>query len=161
MTLALGGAGEIYSVDSSALIHAWSRAYPPKHFPPFWARIDDLITAERFFASIEVLNELKRKDDDLFKWCKKRSQIFLPIDDTIQNHVAEIMGKYPRLVDTVTGRSGGDPFVIGLARMQTPTWIVLSQEHDGKVRIPDVCKSEKIQCINLLDLIVKEDWVFR
>lgn len=31
----------IYSVDSSALIHAWRRAYPPKHFRGFWNAVDD------------------------------------------------------------------------------------------------------------------------
>ena len=151
----------VYSVDSSALIHAWRRAYPPENFPPFWDRLDGLIAAKRLYSSIEVLNELKRKDDDLHDWCKKRSGLFLPIDDTLQDHVIEIMGTYPRLGDTVTGRSGADPFVIGLARKHDPEWVVVSEENPGKQRIPDVCKAENIRCIRLLQLIKEEGWVFK
>ncbi len=151
----------VYSVDSSALIHAWRRAYPPKNFPPFWSRLDDLIEEERLYSSLEVLNEIKRKDDDLYEWCKRRYGIFLPIDETLQDHVIEIMGTYPRLVDTVTGRSGADPFVIGLARMHDPEWIVLSEENPGKQRIPDVCKAENIRCIRFLQMIQEEEWVFK
>lgn len=150
----------IYSVDSSALIHAWRRAYPPANFPRFWSRLDDLIKENRFLSSIEVLKELKRKDDDLFKWCKHRSGMFLPITDDLQDQVIEIMGTYPRLVDTVTGRSGADPFVIGLARMCQPDWKVLSEEHPGKQRIPDVCMGEDIHCIKLVELIQNEGWIF-
>lgn len=150
----------IYSVDSSALIHAWRRAYPPANFPQFWSRLDDLIKENRFLSSIEVLKELKRKDDDLFKWCKHRSEMFLSITDDLQDQVIEIMGTYPRLVDTVTGRSGADPFVIGLARMFQPDWKVLSEEHPGKQRIPDVCKAEDIHCIKLVELIQNEGWIF-
>lgn len=150
----------VYSVDSSALIHAWRRAYPPNNFPPFWTRLDNLIEEKRLYSSIEVLNEIKRKDDDLYEWCKRRSGIFLPIDETLQDHVIEIMGTYPRLVDTVTGRSGADPFIIGLAQMHDPEWLVLSEENPGKQRMPDVCKAESIRCIRLLQMIQEEGWVF-
>ena len=106
----------IYSLDSSCLIHAWRRAYPIRNFPPFWDRLDELIEAKRLFSSTEVLREIKRKDDELYEWCKPRAELFLPIDDGVQDHVIEIMSIYPRLVDTIKGRSGADPFVIGLAR---------------------------------------------
>lgn len=56
----------VYSVDSSALIHAWNRAYRPKNFPTFWKLIDDLIDEEGLKCSMEVLEELKKKDDDLY-----------------------------------------------------------------------------------------------
>jgi len=101
----------VYSVDSSALIHGWRRAYRPKNFGFVWKQFDVLIEAGRLRASIEVYNELEKKDDELFKWCKERKEkLFTEIDDEIQNHVARIMAAYPRLVDTVKGRSGADPF---------------------------------------------------
>lgn len=154
----------IYSLDSSCLIHAWRRAYPIRNFPPFWERLDELIEAERLFSSTEVLKEIKRKDDELYEWCKPRAHLFLPIDDDIQDHVIEIMGAYPRLVDTIKGRSGADPFVIGLARMNGQPWHVLSEENPGKQtspKIPDVCHAEGIRCLRLVELIHEEDWIFR
>jgi len=154
----------IYSIDSSALIHAWRRAYPPKNFPPFWRRLEELISTDRLFSSVEVLRELKKKDDELHGWCKTHSEVFLSIDDELQDHVIEIMGTYPRLVDTAKGRSAADPFVIGLARMNDPEWTVLSEENPGRLnspKIPDVCKAEGIRCLRLVELIQEENWVFR
>ncbi len=99
-----------------------------------------------------------------YVWCKHRSELFLPIDDDIQNHVIDIMGSYPKLVDTTKGRSGADPFVIALARMNGSPWTVLSEENPGKQsspKIPDICNAEGIRCIRLVELIQEEDWIFR
>ena len=70
------------------------------------------------------------------------------------------MASYPRLVDTVKGRSGADPFVIALAATTNPHMVVVTEEQIGKTRIPDVCAAEKIQCCGLADLIEREDWKF-
>jgi Domain of unknown function (DUF4411) len=51
----------VYSVDSSALIHGWRRAYRPKNFASVWARFDVLIDEGRLRSSIEVYNELEKK----------------------------------------------------------------------------------------------------
>ncbi len=97
----------IYSADSSALIHGWRRIYRPKNFGFVWDRLGVLIEEGRFKASIEVYNDLEKKDDELLKWCKDRKdKLVVDIDETIQAHVARIMKAYPRLVDTVKGRSG-------------------------------------------------------
>jgi hypothetical protein len=149
----------IYSADSSALIHGWRRIYRPKNFGFVWAQLGALINEDRFKASVEVF---KKKDDELFEWCKERKdKLVVDIDDNIQAHVARIMNAYPRLVDTVKGRSGSDPFVIALAASTIPTMTVVTEEFAGKVRIPDVCNAEKIDNCGLADLIEREDWSFR
>ena len=151
----------IYSVDSSALIHGWRRVYRPKNFGFVWERLDTLITEGRLQSSIEVYGELEKKDDELFKWCKDRKeQMFVEIDDAVQKEVARIMKAYPRLVDTVKGRSGADPFVIALASVTKPKMVVVTEEHPGKTKIPDVCNAEKIDHCGLADLIEREDWKF-
>ena len=149
----------IYSIDSSALIHAWRRVYRPKNFGFVWNGFDSLIEESRLRSSIEVYSELEKKDDELFKWCKERKGgLFVAIDGGIQAHVARILKDYPRLVDTVKGRSGADPFVIALAATVNPMMTVVTEEQPGKTKIPDVCKSEKIDCIGLADLIERENW---
>jgi hypothetical protein len=153
-----------YSIDTSSLIHAWRRSYPPSHFPLFWEKLDQLVKEQRLDSSLEVLRELKKNDHDVHAWCAKRPHLFLPIDGELQDHVRDIMRKHPRLVDTSTGRSAADPFVIGVARTRNPLLTVVSEENNGKVsspRIPDVCRSEGIKCIRLVGLIQEENWVFR
>lgn len=152
----------VYSVDTSALIHGWRRIYRPRNFCFVWDRLRVLIEENRFKASIEVYNDLKKKDDELFEWCKEhRDKLVIDIDDDIQAHVSRIMRAYPRLVDTVKGRSVSDPFVIALAASTNPMMTVVTEEYSGKVRIPDVCNAEKIDYCGLADLIEREDWDFK
>ncbi|MCP5410129.1 MAG: DUF4411 family protein [Chromatiaceae bacterium] len=152
-----------YSIDTSALLHGWVRAYPPSIFPALWDRLEELISNGQLIASKEVLNELKRKDDDLFEWCSNREEMFVEIDDNIQVHMAHIMGKYQKLVDTSKGKSGADPFVIALAMTHNPPFAVVSEEKGGSAKnpkIPYVCREEDILCITLLQLIQKQGWKF-
>lgn len=157
-------AATVYSIDTSCLVHGWHRAYPPKRFPGLWARIDELIDAGRLVASIEVFSEIEKKDDELCAWAKDRkAALFRDIDDDVQEAVVHVMATYPKLVDTAKGRSGGDPFVIALALAVDPVLTVLTQELGGtldKPKIPFVCQSEGVPCMNLLALIEAEDWIF-
>lgn len=154
----------LFSFDSSAFIHAWHRAYRPKNFPSFWTALEEAIVAGEIVASTEVLSELERKDDDIHKWCKRlAAAVSVEVDDEQQAHMQHIMGTYPRLVDTVKGRSGADPFVIAVARMRYGKIIVVSEEDFGKKdspRIPDVCRAEKILCYKLADFIEARGWSF-
>lgn len=89
--------------------------------------------------------------------------MFIDIEgDALQEKMAEVLGKYPRLVDTRKNRSAADPFVIGLSALYDPPLIVVTQEGPTnkieKPHIPDVCAAEGLDCINVLDLIVREDW---
>ena len=123
----------LFSFDSSSLIHAWNRAYRPKNFPSFWEHLEEAVTSGVVVASTEVLSELSRKDDAVHSWCKHlASSLCVDVDDAQQEHMRHIMGTYPRLVDTVKGRSGGDPFVIALARVRHGRIIVVSEEDFGR-----------------------------
>jgi hypothetical protein len=156
--------GPIYCFDTSALLHAWRRAYPPKRFPGLWGAFDQLIADGRMIASIEVFHELVKKDDDAYAWAKERKEsLFRDIDDEVQAAVVFLMATYPKLVDTSTGKSGGDPFVIALALTNQPEFVVVTQEAGGSgksPKIPFVCQQEGVTCIDLLTLIEMEDWSF-
>ena len=152
-----------YSIDTSSLIHGWHRAYTIENFPGFWNDLDNLIRSGDLRAVREVKEELKRKDDDLFKWVKDRDEMFIEIDESIQKAVTKILCVHERLLDTRKGRSGADPFVIALAQVNNCR--VISQEprtnKPEKPNIPDVCFAMNIKCRNLLQLIQDEDWVFK
>lgn len=154
----------LFSFDTSSFIHAWNRAYRPKSFPSFWQHLEEAIRAGVVVASAEVLSELSRKDDGVYEWCKQLADdLAIDLDDEQQLHMQHIMGTYPRLVDTVKGKSGGDPFVIALAKVRQGQIIVVSEEDFGKKdspRIPDVCRAEAIKCFKLVDFIEDRGWTF-
>jgi len=152
-----------YSMDSSALIHGWVRAYPLRTFPTVWERLDELVANGVLKASVEVLNELQKQDDDLYAWCKERPAMLVDVDDAIQGAMRHIMGTYPKLVDTSKGKSGADPFVIAVAVTHNPSLSVVTEERGGsasKPKIPFVCRQEELHCINLLQLIEEQNWTF-
>lgn len=152
-----------YSFDSSSLVAAWCERYPFDNFPGFWERLEELIVAGEALASREVLREVKRRDDKLFKWCNSRPKMFIEVDEACQDRVIEIMAAYPRFVDTRTGKNSGDPFVIALARQHDPMLTVVTEENGGSATrpaIPFVCTAEKIPVMNLLALIQRHGWRF-
>jgi hypothetical protein len=54
---------------------------------------------------------------------------------------------YPRLFDTVKGRSGGDPFVIALARIKCPPLTLVTEESPGKQSAkPSITARRNLSC---------------
>ena len=151
-----------YSIDTSAILEGWHRRYPPDVFPALWKNLDELIGDGSLRATEEVLHELKRKDDGVFEWARDRPALFVPIDHDIQVEVQEILVTHEKLLDTRSGRSSADPFVIALAKMNACT--VVSDEKPTRSpkrpNIPDVCRAMGLHCIDLLDMIREEEWVF-
>lgn len=152
-----------YSIDTSSLMQGWQRAYPPQLFPRLWAAVDELIECGRLKATIEVYYELQRKHDELAEWAKgRKNNLFVEIDDDLQRALSKLMASHPRLVDTKTGKSGADPFVVALAQI-TPNCLVVSDEQGGSStspKIPTVCQSLGIKCVTILQMIEREGWSF-
>jgi hypothetical protein len=144
-----------YCVDTSGWLDGWQRHYPPDVFPTLWAKIEPLITAGEIISSEEVYFELARKSDELHKWAQARKQMLVPLDEPIQIKVALLLAEYPRLVDTLRGRSKADPFVIATAMERTAVVVTgeIVRGNLDKPRIPDVCRLKQIRCINFLQMI--------
>ena len=72
-----------YVIDTSALIDIF-REYSSEVFPTLWKDIEKLIKQRLLIAPKEVLNELKRKDDELSKWAAKHQNMFIELDEFLQ-----------------------------------------------------------------------------
>jgi hypothetical protein len=149
-----------FSFDTSAILDAWVRHYPPDVFPTIWSHMDDSAKSGEIVIVEEVFRELGKKDDTAFKWVKAREAMIAPIDGEIQKHLTEIMSKYHRLVDSRKNRSGGDPWVIALARTRGLT-VVTAEKGTGnlaKPKIPDVCNDLGITCIEVVEFFRRQKW---
>lgn len=148
----------LYSLDTSALITAWWRNYPPDVFGPVWDHLDTLIRNGVARASREVLTELEKQDDDLYHWCKVREDdLFIDLVEELQDAVTSLLAKYPKLV--ATGRNKADPFVIALATLSKPTPLIIVTEEstmNGSAKrpnIPFICSSEGLTVNPLITLL--------
>jgi len=129
-----------YSVDTSALLDAWVRYYPPDVFDTLWKHIDVLIDESRLCVIDEVRRELQKKDDEVYKWIATRSSMIVTLDEAIQERAARIINRFPALTNTKGVMSGSaDPFVIALAQR--------AQSHGGIGRKEKTYKAPNPRCL--------------
>jgi hypothetical protein len=150
-----------YSLDTGSLINAFKSNYPLDMFEPVWRHVDELIDGSVIVASVEVLHELERQDDDLLAWCNDRDDMFVDLIEALQNEVIDIMAQYPRLV--ATGRNRADPFVIGVARLRREPLTVVTEETPHRAsrnrpKIPFICNELNIRCVRFIDLLRETGW---
>jgi len=143
-----------YTIDTCSLVIGWS-VYPPDIFPGLWSNLEALIQKGMLRATEEVLEELRKKDDELLKWAKRQDGFFVPIDLLLQQQVRKVLSDFPSLYDLEKNKSGADPFVIAQA-LQFGYTIVTEEKKSGnpiKPKIPNVCDAYGIKHINLLALL--------
>ncbi|GAB3888761.1 DUF4411 family protein [Terrabacter terrigena] len=152
----------VYVWDTSALIGAWVRAYPPDVFPALWDQIDALGAAGRLMVPEEVLEELAERDDALHGWVKTRqSTLVVPTSRAVMLEARDVLADHAELTKTGTGRGKADPFVIATARMNGCA--VVTEERGGsqqKPRIPYVCQQRGVPVHSVLEVIRAEGWTF-
>lgn len=152
----------VYVWDTSALIGAWVRSYPPDVFPALWNQIDALGASGRVIVPEEVLEELSERDDDLHTWVKTRAgALVVPTSRAVMLEARAVLADHAELTKTGTGRGKADPFVIATARMNGCE--VVTEEQGGsdrKPRIPYVCQRRGVPVSNVLEVIRKEGWTF-
>ena len=150
-----------YSIDTSSLIDGFRDRFPYEMFPTVWNKhLPALVSAGHLRATEEVRVELEAQDDELLEWTRHLEALFVEVDEPIQREVRSILAAHPRLIHA--GRSGADPFVIALARLNNCA--VVCEEGSGSLvnpKIPDVCAALGTPCIRLIQLAREEGWLFR
>lgn len=149
-----------YCMDTSALIAAWNERYPIENFPRFWELLDELIGEGRLYSPRDVKKEVTKKEDGLRSWLDQRTNMFVELEEDIQNDARLILAEFPLLTKQIAGRNPADPFVIALAKARSYT--VVTQEGMGsptRPRIPLVCNHYGVDCMDILGLVRNENWV--
>lgn len=153
----LAEAQAVYVVDTCSIV-AMSETYPADVFPGVWGKIDELIDQEKIISAEDVFEELSSKDDEVHQWARIRNHIFKELDGAVQQAAIEILGTHANLLDLKNNKSSADPFLIATARVHEGI-VVTEESFSGgphKSKIPDVCKSYNVGCIDLLTMLRRE-----
>ena len=156
----------VYSLDLSSLFAAFNERYPVGNFPGFWSKIVELIRNDRLKMQEVAFDKAVKDDEGFEKWCDEnqlKSYLRQTTDDAVQGKVAEILKKFTRLLDDRKGKSGDDPWVIALAMVTHNCIVVTEEKHTystDRPKIPDVCDYFNLECIQLVELVQRENWVF-
>ena len=122
-----------------------------------WKHIDDLISNNNIVTCSEIIEEVN--DDELKKWYAGLHGTVLPIDDEIQENVKKVVTTNPKLVDFKQIKSSGDAFLIATAIKYGLT-VITEENKKGEKKIPFVCRSLNIPCVDILGLCEQEKWSF-
>jgi Domain of unknown function (DUF4411) len=141
-----------YSLDTSSLIEGYRRIFPYDILPTFWRRDFPKLVESGDVRATEVVQwELQEEDDEVLQFVDDYEELFVKIDEPIQHEVRAILAEHGRLIRA--GRSGADPFVIALAKMDVATVVCEERRKPTAPKIPDVCDALGIRCIPLLALV--------
>ncbi len=153
-----------YILDTSALLHAWRRDYPPDTFPSLWEKIEELAASETLVAPHEVLLELERGGDEIYEWAREHDGMFIEPEETVQEKVQEVVDRWPEFVpDESHDGVWADPYVVALAAVVGGTVVTgenLAPENARRPKIPNLCRALGIPYTNLLGVLRNEGWTF-
>jgi len=156
----------IYVVDASAWI-LLSQHYPKEVFSSLWGSIEDLIKAKNILAPRQVYREIEQGgDDDLTKWCKTNSRMFLNNNSDVIRFAQEIIQNHPSLINPYATRETADPFLIALARslksnITNSQPIIITDENEVKIdRIPHISRTYGLESLKLTGMFQNEKWNF-
>lgn len=155
---------DLFCIDTSALIHAWNRDYPPDVFGTVWSNLEALADAGSLVSLEEVLLELERGGDDIYDWAKSQESMFIKPDSSVQAKVRQIINTYRAfLPDHSRDGIWADPYVVALAIEENAT-VVTGEKPvglDAKVpKIPNICSDFGITYVDMLGLIRICGWQF-
>lgn len=151
----------IFSIDTSCLINSWNLVYQIDILPSIWIHLETMLETKRAVATIQVFEEIERKDDALLEWCKARKHLFTDVSDEQLVNLKGIMTRHQRIAAVGSGRNYADPWVIALAQCYDPLAIVVTEEDKGKQtnpKIPYICGEEGVQCYTFNRFLRESDW---
>lgn len=137
--------------------------YPRDVFTSLWENFKQMISEGEILSSSEVFRELEDYDDEIAAWAKQNKNIFIKPTLEEQVEVRKILEKHPDLVKEeaiLLGKPYADPFVIAQAKMHSCVLVHSEKFKPNAHKIPNVCKSFKVEETMLFEFFRREKWKF-
>lgn len=152
----------LYLLDANVLIRAHEDYYPLDRVPQFWTWLEAVAGADQVKIPYEIHSEIAvSKKGPLKNWVSdpaisKKLILDARIDPINLDKVIK-EGYAPDLDDSEIEKIGGDPFLVGYAMAYTLEATVVTKEvsapskQRANRKVPDVCRSMGVRCINDFD----------
>lgn len=175
---------KIYVFDTSSFVELKKLLKYADVLVSLWSNLDRLIAEKRLISAKKVFEDLKRylpnpkvKSDDLMEWVKKNESLFQ--DENNQDFVNAlkiIVNQYgTSWVDPDSQKNQSDQYVIAQAISMNKKLkrtlnafdsktevIVVTEESQNleRLKIPKICHTYDIRCVNLHQFFQEEGWKF-
>ncbi len=139
----------IYCIDTSSLINL--KPYRRDVFPTVWGKLESMIKNEELISPLEVYEEIKVGQDEIYEWCKNNKKMFRDIDDCQRQKFQDVEKQYDNNYwgNEINKQRWADPWVIVLSICEEA--IIVADEKKTPNRIPFISNALKIKCLDLLD----------
>ncbi len=145
----------LYCIDTSSLINLmppWKRdVYRRDVFPTIWKKLESMIKNAELISLLEVYEEIKVGQDEIYEWCKNNKKMFRDIDDCQRQKLREVEKQYEKNYwenETKKPR-WADPWVIALSICEEA--VIVADEKNVPNRIPYISAVFGVRCLKLLD----------
>jgi len=153
-----------YNIDLDSLVKIFrdEGVYTKKHFKTLWENLSDLCNKGVVISHIEVFKEIKDgHKDELYHWAKTNKHIFkdynLP-EEALK--IQEIGKKFPFFVHQKKEKTAhADPWLVAQA-MINDIAVITEESKTGGQKTPKVCSEFNVECLSLIELIRKNNWIF-
>ncbi|WP_353700135.1 DUF4411 family protein [Bradyrhizobium sp. INPA03-11B] len=135
------------------------RTLQAEPFPKLWEQLDQLVTDGRLVSSTLVLRECnKQRSEELHGWLKSRETMFITPDEVVQR-----CSSRSTTSSTPTQawyrRAKSQPVRHRVCQGASLNDRYRGDRHRQHRQGSGVCNDMEVNCINLIQLIVAEDWV--
>lgn len=152
------GTGLHYVLDSDSLIRSKNEHYANDICPGFWDALLRGFDSGQLCSVIPVRDEVLRGKDALAGWVKDNSpkSFFADVDTSaVVTAYAEVVDLVQQNGDYITAAkqkflAGADPWLVAFAKtneFNIVTYEVPSPESRSQVKLPDVARHFRIQCV--------------
>jgi len=158
----------MYSVDTNIYLDWWVRRYPEDVFPNVRKQIEGLVAGGQWKTVQRVGDEIQHIAPAALKgWAKANAGQFCKHDAALIAEATAISAKFPGMIDPYARHDEADRYVIALAKLNG--WAVVTHETPARSKknalrtqfIPDVCAALNVACLDLLEVMRREKWVFK
>lgn len=146
---------KIYCIDTSSLINLmppWKKdIYRRDVFPTLWEKLENMISSDELISAMEVYEEIKVGQDEIYKWCKNNKKMFKDIDDCQSQRFQDVKKQYDENYwEIESGKERwADPWVISLSICEEA--IIVADENNVQNKIPFIAGKFNVTCLGLLD----------
>ena len=150
----------IYIFDSSVFIDLNRINEHTFEIPQaIWDKLDELLTQGKIVSHMYVYEEIvmkkSKKPDKVSAWLSPKKSHFLKENQQQVTYMAEVVQKYPKLIDPNNEKEQADPWLVALARDLNTTdnsreFVLVTQENQNKTtNLPAACRDFNVQVISL------------
>ena len=145
----------IYCIDTSSLINLippWKKdVYRRDVFPTIWEKLESMIKNGELTSPLEVYEEIKVGQDEIYEWCKNNKKMFRDIDDCQRQKLQDVKRQYEKNYweNEINKPRWADPWVIAISICEEAT--IVADEKNKPNRIPFISGKFGKKCLGLLD----------